>query len=303
MDQATFERQRLEYLKKSAKGGKDDWWSCKEGKHLIRLGPPWNETGYFYKERIKHGDFKADLQVSCAENDLDPATGKIRACPVCSEYRKLKGNKEPLAKEYSKIIYPKTTVLWNVLLAKKAGRDPKNPMALRPLEIEKKFRMWELAPKWQAALMTEFSGDGSGEFWKYTDKNGNEHDNPLALTHPSYGRWILVQRIGDDKDTQYSFHVVTGPCRITEDREEMVAIGGSLHDLDSMVGGSSDEELAGFLAAAKKLARKRSSGTAIEDGDIMAPAPNRTKVTSAADLMDELGGGKSDPFGDDDVPF
>ena len=224
------------------------WWSLKPTESgapataYLRIGKPWKKDGEIWKDVITHvGGFKE--KVYCAHNDIDKDTGKPRKCAVCRRLKKLQTeDRTPYSKKLFGFLIQKSEALWNVAVAKVEVSDS-GAVKVKGY-LDRQFKILRLSKKWHLELVELFT----------EPEYRSEH--VLGLADPKFGYLIRMKREGKDLDTEYQFKVTGKPCPIYESKEKRIAINKSLANLDSLVKGSSDEELRAFVHAMEKKAKK-----------------------------------------------
>jgi hypothetical protein len=232
-----------DYLKKrkKKKGKKRPWVSFKEGTYYIRIGKPWRKKGEVWKDVLFHGGWKN--KVYCAKNDIDEETGKQRKCIVCRRLAELKTDRSKRGKKLWSLINQRSEGLWNLLVAKRFTRRNDGSVKVKRYE-DNKFKIWRASYKWHNALVDIFSDDD------YRIKS------ILGVTHPKYGRLIRLKREGSGRDdTAYTFKVLEKMSPISKSEETTAKFVDTLVNLDKVVSGSTDEELAAFLRRMEKKAK------------------------------------------------
>jgi hypothetical protein len=243
---------REELDRMTRKGGKTDWWKMNEGTKYVRIGPPWEKGGEFWKEVPFHGTFKE--KVYCRSIETNPETGKPKSCPVCKRVAELKGDRSNRGKKLWSLIRQKSESLWNVLVAKVKRRED-GSLRVRRYE-DGHFKVWRLSMQWHKMMIELFANED------YRRKS------ILGITHPKYGRLVRVKRVGSGRDdTEYSFHPVPDISPIMPTKEERLEILKSLVNLDKLVYASSKEELEAFVVKMEKRARKLAAIEAEESGE------------------------------------
>jgi hypothetical protein len=244
---------RTEQKKKRGKGGKRQWFSLKGGTVYIRVAAPWKKKGDFWKDVLFHGRYPN--KVYCAQNDIDPKTGKRKKCAVCLRRAEIKSDKSAFAKALYGLLGQKIESLWNVFVAAKVKRIDEDHIVVRRWQ-DKTSKILRLAQKWHLELVKIFAMD------KYRKKS------VLGVADTKQGYTIKMTREGSGADdTEYEFEVVGGPTAIAKTKEERVALLKTREDLDALVTGSSKEELAAFVHRMEKLAKKKAGGKKSDDDD------------------------------------
>jgi hypothetical protein len=239
------------------------WWSLKPTESgapataYLRIGKPWKKDGEIWKDVITHsGGFKE--KVYCAKNDIDKTTGKTRKCAVCSRLKRLQTeDRTPVSKKLFGFLVQKSEALWNVAVAK-AVVSSTGVVTVKGY-IDKQFKILRLSKKWHLELVELFT----------EPEYRSEH--VLGLADPKFGYLIRIKREGKELDTQYQFKVIGKPAPIYQSQEKRITINKSLANLDSLVKGSSDEELKAYVHAmeikAKKIVAKEENQEFGDDSD------------------------------------
>lgn len=231
------------------KGGSVNWFSLKEGKVYLRIGPPWKKDGDFWKDVLFHGGFKD--KVYCRQNDLNEETGKPKSCIICKRVVELKTDRSTKGKKLWSLIRQRNESLWNVLVAV-IKRKEDGSIRVRKYK-DKSFKVWRLSSKWHQMLIEIFADEDLRQ------------KSILGVTHPKYGRLIKVTRSGSGRDdTNYTFLPTDKMTPILPEKEDRIKILKTRVDLDKLVHGSSKEELEAFLTKSEKIAKRQASQ---EDGD------------------------------------
>lgn len=223
-----------------------------EGTVYIRIGPPWQKNGEFWKDVLLHGGFKD--KVYCRQNDINPETGKPRKCAVCTRLLELKTDRSPRGKKLWSLIKQRNESLWNVLVAKTKRADDGKLKVLG--YKDNRFKVWRLSSKWQNMLIEIFADED------YRTKS------ILGVTHTKYGRLIKVKREGTGRDdTNYVFLPTDRETPIFPEKSKRKEILKTLVNLDKLVHASSQEEIDAFLSKMERLARKLVAKSRDEDND------------------------------------
>ncbi len=245
-------QKELAQRKKKSKRQKADYVKISEGTTYLRFMPPWEKGGEFWKDVLFHGSFKR--KVYCKQNDVRE-NGKPRKCLVEVRLAELKGTKTTKARKLWGLINQRSESLWNVLVVKKYRKLEDDKIKVLRYE-DSKAKLLRLSAKWHDRLLEIFANE------KYRKKS------ILGITHSKYGRLVKVVREGTDKDdTDYKFYPVKVPTAIFEDKEKRIAILKTMYDLDSMVYGSSNEELETFLSRMEKKAKALAAAEDVDRED------------------------------------
>lgn len=247
-------RKERERRSRKGGGGKNDWIKIPADTTVfLRIGPPWKKNGEVWKDSLKHGYYPRE--VYCAANDEDEDTGKQRRCKVDKRVEALKGDRSNFGKKLWSLIHERSEGLWNVLLVSKKVKLPSGKIIAKAYK-DNKFKILRLSPKWQDLLLDVFTND------KYREKS------ILGVSHPLTGRLIKVRREGSGKDdTNYTFTAMKQESRLAKSRGKRKKLLATLINLDGVVSGSSDEELAAFLRKMEKRAKKLARLDDDEDDD------------------------------------
>jgi hypothetical protein len=245
MSAKDVERYRTQLKGERKKGS---WWSLKPTESgapataYLRIGKPWKKDGEIWKDVMIHsGGFKE--KVYCAHNDIDKDTGKPRKCAVCRRLKKLQTeDRTPFSKKLFGFLIPKAEALWNVAIAKVAVSSS-GAVKVKGY-VDRQFKILRLSKKWHLELVELFT---EPEY---------RAEHVLGLADPKFGYLIRMKREGKELDTEYQFKVIGKPAPIYESKEKRIAINKSLANLDSLVKGSSAEELQAFVHAMEKKAKK-----------------------------------------------
>lgn len=235
-------------------GGKNDWVKIPADSTVyLRIGPPWKKDGEVWKDSIKHGYYPRE--VYCAANDQDEDTGETRRCKVDKRVKALKGDRSNFGKKLWSLIHERSEGLWNVLVVSKKVKLANGKVFAKAYK-DNKFKILRLSPKWQDLLLVVFEND------KFRKKS------LLGVSHPLWGRLIKVRREGSGKDdTNYTFTAVKNTSKISKSKVRRKKLLATLINLDGVVSGSSDEELAAFLRKMEKRAKKLARLDDDEDDD------------------------------------
>jgi len=232
---------REKNIKDRKRKGGGDWLQVQEGAIWVRFGPPWHKGGEVWKDRFFHGRYPN--KIYCGRNDVDEATGKRRACKICKRVKALEGSKDAFSKALWGLLKQKRDHIWNVAVAK--TKEVNGRTKVIGLKTGK-FQIWSLAAQWHDALLDIFADEDYREA------------SILGVVDTRHGRFIRVTRTGTDIDTEYTFKAAKDESLLAGTKEERLAILKTLNDLDTIVSGSSGEEMDAFLQAAEKEARKKS---------------------------------------------
>lgn len=233
-------RHQKQEEKKQSGSGKTPFLKIEPNEEaLLRIGPPWKKDGEFWKDRFVHGNF--DNSVFCAQNDIDAKTGKRRRCAVCKRFEEMKGDRSKLGKKLWALLRQRSEGLWNAAKVEKYDREGSHYVVRR--YEDNRFKVMRLAPTWHGQLLDIFGDDDLRE------------KSLLGVADPKVGRLIKVTRRGKKMDTEYSFHAVTTESPIFKDRDKRKEMEKTVVNLDKLVRGSSDEEIAAFLHKIERVAK------------------------------------------------
>lgn len=254
----------------------------------LRIGPPFHKEGEIWKDVYFHGGFKR--KVYCAQNDVDPETGKHKKCLIEKRLAELKSDRSKRGKKLWSLINQRSEGLWNVLVAK-VKKSHGNYIVRK--YVDSKFKVWRLSYKWHNALLDIFADED------YRNKS------ILGVAHAKYGRLIKVSREGSGRDdTHYTFKVMEEVTPIFEDEHKRHKILKTLVDLDAMVHSSTKDELESFLhrmeKKAKKLAREdKESKDESSDSDEDSDSDESESKKSSSESDESESRSKSESDGDD----
>lgn len=192
---------------------------------------------------------------------------------MCKRQADLKGDRSVRAKKLWGLLVKKNEGLWNILVAK-VKKSSKGEYRVKGYE-GKKFQILRLSSKWHNLLLDIFSDED------YRRKS------ILGVTHAKYGRLIRLNRVGEELDTTYTFKALDRETPIFDSSTKRKAVLKTLVDFDSMVSGSSDEELETFVHRSERLAKK------MEHEEKKSGSSSSSESSGSSESESESSGGES----------
>jgi len=153
-----------------------DFWTPKEGKNIVRILPPWNDSGVFHFEYTIHYGFTVGGRKRAFP--CLTANGTHKRCPVCELIVKLEGGDEEDRKLANRL-GPRTKCYVNIVDRKAEVR---------------RVKIWGFSRKQLTTILGYINDPDWGD-----------------VTDPEEGHDIVVVRAGTGLDTKYEIRVKPRP--------------------------------------------------------------------------------------------
>jgi len=198
------------------------FWKPKQGQNRIRILPAWTGEGpnanQFWREMYVHWGIGPDEenQVNLTCPRLTPGS-ETKECPVCDEYNRLRGTKDPNDLEMAKELRAKQRAYSNII-------DLTDPTWSQEDLDEFKLQGVEEIPGVDSPKIQVFNY-GPTILKELLDIFCDEID----LTDLTEGHNVVITRTGKDLQTQYRVRIETKSTPAPVDSEP------DLHDLDAIM--------------------------------------------------------------------
>lgn len=192
-----LEKLKEMYAKHKTSGYGNQFWYPSEEESIIRILPPIDEDGLFYKATGSHKF--GDNFFWC------PRLEASKRCPMCEETRKRYNSGTDLDKEIARAIKPKKKYLYNI----------NNRKAKDPAKVE----VYLTGPKIWEKLMSYF----------FDDEYGSLDDIEKGYD------FKLIRKVIDDYANYSDSRPMKNPSPLSDDPKEVAEILSDLKDLDSFV--------------------------------------------------------------------
>lgn len=198
------------------------FWKPKQGQNRVRILPAWTGEGpnanQFWRELYVHWGVGPDEenQINFACPRLTPGS-ENKECPICDEYNRLRGTKDPTDLEAAKELRARQRAYSNII-------DLTDPVWTQDDVDELKLQGVEELPEVDSPKIQVFNY-GPTILKELLDIFCDEID----LTDLQEGHNVVITRTGKDLQTQYRVRIETKASPAPVDAEP------SLHDLDEIM--------------------------------------------------------------------